>query len=161
MGFVKLGSSSLTERYGRPSLERLAQAAPISTLPTKTRWVGAFSLLLGTSSTRRTFLALRLRVTSSPVKPCSVLVKVPMFAIVVLLALFPSRDHRGLDGDRQAGDERRRILSGPQRSGGCRRATFLSREEGAKPRGRQLNAGIAARQSRRSRCPAKVRPSLT
>jgi len=27
------------------------------------------------------------------------LVKVPMFAMVVLLALFPSRDHRGLDGD--------------------------------------------------------------
>src|ERR1700752_3313194 len=110
MGFVKLGSSSLSERYGRPSLDRFAQAAPISTLPTKTRWVGAFSLLLAASSTRRTFLALRLRVTSSPVKPCSVLVKVPMFAIVVLLALFPSRDHRGLDGDRKAGDERRRIL---------------------------------------------------
>jgi hypothetical protein len=30
MGFVKLGSSSLTERYGRPSLERFAQAAPTS-----------------------------------------------------------------------------------------------------------------------------------
>src|ERR1700752_5484608 len=109
MGFVKLGSSSLSERYGRPSLDRFAQAAPISTLPTKARWVGAFSLLLAASSTKRTFLALRLRVTSSPVKPCSVLVKVPMFAIVVLLALFPRRDHRGLDGDRQDGDERRRI----------------------------------------------------
>src|SRR6516165_489240 len=145
MGFVKLGSSSLTERYGRPSLERFAQAAPISTLPTKTRWVGAFSLLLAASSTRRTFLALRLRVTSSPVKPCSVLVKVPMFAIVVLLALFPSRDHRGLDGDRQAGDERRRILQAEAQ----RRmpaGNFLgSREEWAKPRGRKLNAGIAAR----------------
>ncbi len=51
--------------------------------------------------------------------------------------------------------------SGPKRSGGCRRATFLSREEWAKPRGRKLNAGIAASRSRRSRCPAKVRPSLT
>src|ERR1700751_2289542 len=159
MGPVKLGSSSLTERYGRPSLERFAQAAPISTLPTKARWVGAFSLLLAASSTRRTFLALRLRVPSSPVKPCSVLVKVPMFAIVVLLALFPSRDHRGLDGDRKAGDERRRILQDRSAAEDARRATFLLREEWAKPRGRKLNAGIAARRSRRSRCPAKVRPS--
>jgi hypothetical protein len=34
-----------------------------------------------------------------------------------------------------------------------------SREEWAKPRGRKLSAGNAARRSRRSRCPAKVRPS--
>jgi hypothetical protein len=44
---------------------------------------------------------------------------------------------------------------GPKRSGGCRRATFWSREEWAKPRGRKLNAGFAARRSRRSRCSAR------
>jgi hypothetical protein len=48
-----------------------------------------------------------------------------MFAIVVLLALFSSRDHRGLDGDRQAGDERRRILQDRSAAEDAGRATFL------------------------------------
>jgi hypothetical protein len=52
-----------------------------------------------------------------------------MFAMMVLLALFPSRDHRGLDGDRQAGDDRRRILQDRSAAEDARRATFLSREE--------------------------------
>jgi hypothetical protein len=53
-----------------------------------------------------------------------------MFAMTVLLALcFPSRDHRGLDGDRQAGDDRRRILKDRSAAEDARLATFLFREE--------------------------------
>jgi hypothetical protein len=45
---------------------------------------------------------------------------------------------------------------GPKRSGGCQAGNFLVlREEWAKPRGRKLNAGIAARRSRRSRRSAR------
>src|SRR5258705_13638143 len=82
MGAGKLGSSSLTERYSRcVSRAVFFQAAPNSA-PAKTRKSGPRSLS-PSAGTNFTVLTLRLRVLIVPVKPFSVLVKVPMVAIVV------------------------------------------------------------------------------
>src|SRR3954468_16442014 len=118
MGAVKEGSSSLRERYSRPSSERFDQAAPISARPTKTRWLGAFSLEERfCSATMRTPLACRLRVMISPLKSLPTFLKEPMLAMSLLLFVFRARDHRGLDGDGQAEDDRRRtrLRAGAQR----------------------------------------------
>jgi hypothetical protein len=59
-----------------------------------------------------------------------VFLKVPMVAMSDLLLVSRARAHRGLDGDRRAGGDRRRTqLAGPKRSGGRRRTAFLYREE--------------------------------
>src|SRR6266704_4331144 len=108
MGAVKEGSSSLSERESRPSSERFDQAAPISARPTKTRWLGAFSLgERFCSATMRTPLACRLRVMISPWKSFPTFLKEPMVAMSLLLLCFRARDHRGLDGDLQAEGDRR------------------------------------------------------
>jgi hypothetical protein len=61
-------------------------------------------------------------------------------------SLFPSRDHRGLDGDRQAGDDRRciRLRTEAQRRMPGGRLSCLARNGGAAARGRKSNDGIAA-----------------
>jgi len=61
-------------------------------------------------------------------------------------SLFPSRDHRGLDGDRQAGDDQRCIRLGTeaQRRMPGGRLSCLARNGGAADRGRKSNDGIAA-----------------
>jgi hypothetical protein len=56
-----------------------------------------------------------------------------MVAMSLLLFVFRARDHRGLDGDLQAEDDRRRTR-GLERSGGCCRRDFLaSRGMGVSP----------------------------
>jgi hypothetical protein len=50
-----------------------------------------------------------------------------MVAMMQFLSI-SDRARRGLDGDREAGGDRRRSLS-PQQSGGRRAAGFLAREE--------------------------------
>ncbi|GAA5264645.1 hypothetical protein ACOSOMT5_P1070 [Acidiphilium sp. MT5] len=93
--------------------------------------------------------------------------------------LFRARDHRGLDGDRPAGGDRRRtrrpgpssrlrdgVAKGRSAAEDGRRTTFLSREEwadwgpaacpwGNRSRGRKFCAAVAARRSRRSRPSAR------
>src|SRR3954464_7919566 len=66
-----------------------------------------------------------------------------MLAMSLLLAVFELRDHRGLDGDLKAEGDRRRTRSGRSAAEDGGGATFLPREEWAKPRGRK---------SRRRRC---------
>src|SRR5258708_5239045 len=86
----------------------------------------------------RTPLAWTLKVTISPWNSLPDFLKEPMFAMSLSPCCFRARDHRGLDGDLQAGGDRRRTRS-PGRSaaedGGGE--TFLAREEWAKPRGRK------------------------
>src|SRR5208282_5362607 len=79
---------SLTERYWRPSFERLDQAAPISARPTNTRWLGALSLPRFVSGTMRTPLVWTLRVTISPWKSLPDFLKEPMLAMSLLLGYF-------------------------------------------------------------------------
>src|SRR6266704_6985819 len=98
MGAVKEGSSSLSERESRPSLERFDQAAPISARPTKTRWLGALSLTRLGSGTMRTPLVWTLSVTISPCISLPTFLKEPMLAMSLLLWLSRARDYRGLDG---------------------------------------------------------------
>src|SRR3954468_22589952 len=130
MGAVKEGSSSLRERYSRPSSERFDQAAPISARPTKTRWLGALSLAALLSATMRTPLACRLRVMISPWKSFPTFLKEPMVAMSLLLFVFRARDHRGLDGDGQAEDDRRRTrFKGRSEAEDAVVASFLPREE--------------------------------
>src|SRR5438034_6643133 len=90
------------------------------------RWLGAFSLERLLSATMRTPLACRLRVMISPWKSLPTFLKEPMLAMSLLLFVFRARDHRGLDGDGQAEDDRRRTRFGPERSGGRRRRDFLA-----------------------------------
>ena len=96
------------------------------------RWPGWLS------GTMRTPLVWTLRVTISPWNSWPDFLKVPMFAMSLLLARFRARDHRGLDGDLTG---RRRSTTHPlagrsaaEDGGG---ETFLPREEWAKPRGRK------------------------
>ncbi|MDA9495136.1 hypothetical protein XI08_39885 [Bradyrhizobium sp. CCBAU 11361] len=52
--------------------------------------------------------------------------------------MFRARDHRGLDGDLKAEDDRRRTrFEGRSEAEDVVAATFLPREEWAKPRGRK------------------------
>src|SRR6516165_5629446 len=81
----------------------------MSARPTKIRWLGALSLEGLVSATMRTPLACRLRVMISPWKSLPTFLNEPMVAISLLLLVFRARDHRGLDGDLQAEDDRRRI----------------------------------------------------
>src|SRR6266478_3147863 len=59
----------------------------------------------------RTPLVWTLRVTISPCNSPPTFLKEPMFAMTLLLWLSRARDHRGLDGDRKAGGDRRRTRS--------------------------------------------------
>src|SRR5205823_12591378 len=98
------------------------------------RWLGALSLERLVSATIRTPLACRLRVTISPWKSLPTILKEPMLAMSLLLFVFRARDHRGLDGDGQAEDDRRRTPRGPERSGGrCRKDFLASRGMGFSP----------------------------
>jgi hypothetical protein len=54
----------------------------------------------------------------SPWKSLPTFLKEPMLAMSLLLFVFRARDHRGLDGDGQAEDDRRRTRS---RAGAQRR----------------------------------------
>jgi hypothetical protein len=52
-----------------------------------------------------------------------------MVAMEFLRFPFPSPHHCGLDGDRRAGGDRRRIALRPEHREGRREVTFLLREE--------------------------------
>src|SRR3977135_1830089 len=122
----------------RPSSERFDQAAPISARPTKIRWLGALSLPGLLSATMRTPLACRLRVMISPWKSFPTFLNEPMVAMSLLLFVFRARDHRGLDGDLQAEDDRRRTRSGRSAAEDAVVETFLPREEWALAQGTKV-----------------------
>src|ERR1700730_15409241 len=79
----------------------------------------------------RTPLACMLRVMISPWNSWPDFLKEPMLAMVLLLAVFELRDHRGLDGDLEAGGDRRRTHSGRSAAEDGGGETFLAREEWA------------------------------
>src|SRR5690242_6123983 len=92
----------------------------------------------------RTFLVCTLSVTISPWKSLPTFLKEPMFAMSLLLAA-SCRDHRGLDGDREAGGDRRRTSCRPQRRGGWRRGDFVVfARNGRSPGEESRPAAIAA-----------------
>jgi hypothetical protein len=63
----------------------------------------------------------------------------------LLLFVFRARDHRGLDGDLQAEDDRRRTRSGRSAAEDAGVKTFLPREEWALAQGKKvLSDGVAA-----------------
>jgi hypothetical protein len=63
----------------------------------------------------------------------------------LLLFVFRARDHRGLDGDLQAEDDRRRTRSGRSAAEDAVVETFLPREEWALAHGKKvLSDGVAA-----------------
>src|ERR1700758_3394154 len=78
-----------------------------------------------------------------------------MVAISLLLFVFRARDHRGLDGDLQAEDDRRRTRRAGAQAEDAVAATFLPREEWAKPRGRK---SLARRCGSDDRGAAGLRP---
>src|SRR5690242_4937564 len=92
-------------------MARSGHAGPMSARPTTARWLGALSLTRLASGTMRTPLVWTLRVTISPCNSLPTFLKEPMFAMSLLLWLSRARDHRGLDGDRKAGGDRRRTRS--------------------------------------------------
>src|SRR5438552_12079674 len=93
----------------------------------------------------RTPLACRLRVMISPWKSLPTFLKEPMVAMSLLLFVFRARDHRGLDGDLQAEDDRRRTRSGRSAAEDTGVKTFLPREEWALAQGKKvLSDGVAA-----------------
>src|SRR5947199_9566247 len=97
------------------------------------RWLGALSFDRLVSATMRTPLACKLRVMISPWKSLPTFLKEPMLAMSLLLFVFRARDHRGLDGDGQAEDDRRRTrFKGRSEAEDAVAATFLPREEWAK-----------------------------
>ena len=70
--------------------------------------------------------------------------------------VFRARDHRGLDGDLQAEDDRRRTRCGPERSGGRRRGDFLASRGMGVAQGKKVAAtALRLRRSRRSRSSAR------
>src|SRR5215831_9059342 len=94
---------------GRSENQRpLVSLEQFSARPTKTRWLGALSLAALDSATMRTPLACKLRVIISPWKSLPTFLNEPMVAMSLLLFVFRARDRRGLDGDLQAEDDRRR-----------------------------------------------------
>src|SRR5208282_1138823 len=129
---------SLTERYWRPSFERLDHPAPISTRPTYTRWLGALSLPRLVSGTMRTPLVWTLRVTISPWNSLPTFLKEPMLAMLLLLAVLePATTAASMaigrprtidDAPVRAGAQRRMTAERPPPSGG---QAFLPREEWA------------------------------
>src|SRR5579871_5192319 len=94
------------------------------------RWLGALSPVRAVSGTMRTPLAWTLRVKISPWNSLPDFLKVPMVAMSFLLVV-RARDHRGLDGDRQAAGDRRRTRQGRSAAEDGDGATFLPREEWA------------------------------
>ena len=66
----------------------------------------------------------------------------------MLLSVSRDRAHRGLDGDRQAGGDRRRSLQARSAAEDGGRAAFLFREEWAQPRGRKLTGRRCGRGDR-------------
>jgi hypothetical protein len=95
-------------------------------LGSKTRWLGAFSLVRLVSGTIRTPLVWRLGVTISPWKSLPTFLKEkPCYFSLLIRA----RDHRGLDGDLQAEDDRRRTRprAGAQRRTSAGRLSCLAR----------------------------------
>src|SRR5262249_50153788 len=107
------------------------QAAPISARPTKTRWLGALSLVRLVSRTMRTPLAWTLRVTISPWNSLPDFLNEPMVAMSFLLGCSSPRPSR--PRWRSEGRTRSRPHPlGPEHSGGWRRRDFLgSRGMGA------------------------------
>src|SRR5882672_3577838 len=92
-------------------------------------------------------LTLSASVLTAPVKPFSVFVKVPMVAMVVLLVCCSGRDHRGLDGDREAGGDRDAPLAAEAAAEDGGTKTFLGsarnarHAQGKKVDGPPLRAG--------------------
>src|SRR5208337_2154986 len=94
------------------------------------RWLGALSVVRPTEA-MWTPVMLRRRVRISPMySPSPIFLKVPMVAMSFLLAA-RARDHRSLDGDRQAMGDRRRTRQGRSAAEDGERKTFLPREEWA------------------------------
>src|SRR5262249_19621099 len=70
---------------------------------------------------------------------------------VTSLVVFRARDHRGLDGDGQAEDDRRRTHKGRSKAEDAGVATFLPREEWALAQGKKVaTTALRLRRSRRS-----------
>ena len=70
--------------------------------------------------------------------------------------VFRARDHRGLDGDLQAEDDRRRTRKGRSEAEDAVVATFLPREEWALAQGKKVaTTALRLRRSRRSRSSAR------
>src|SRR5205807_6232087 len=92
----------------------------------------------------RTPLVWTLRVTISPWYSWPDFLKVPMLAMSLLLDV-RARDHRGLDGDLQAGGDRRRTRSraGAQRRMAAVRLSCLARN-GRSPGEESLTDAVAA-----------------
>jgi hypothetical protein len=106
---------------------------------------GALSFERLASATMRTPLACKLSVTISPWKSLPTFLKEPMLAMSLLLFVFRARDHRGLDGDLQAEDDRRCTRSGRSAAEDAGVKTFLPREEWALAQGKKvLSDGVAA-----------------
>src|SRR5579883_3434287 len=92
----------------------------------------------------RTPLVWTLSVTISPWYSSLTFLKEPMLAMSLLLAV-RARDHRGLDGDLQAGDDRRRtrLRAGAQRRMPSGRLSCLARN-GRSPGEESRGEGVAA-----------------
>src|SRR3981081_4239930 len=109
------------------------------------------SLVWSVSGTMRTPLVWRLKVTISPWNSWPDFLKEPMLAMLLLLAAFELRHHRGLDGDLKAEGDRRRTHSGRSAAEDGGGETFLPREEWAKARGRKsIRQPVRHRRSRPS-----------
>src|SRR6266478_4685932 len=95
----------------------------------------------------RTPLVWTLRVTISPCISLPTFLKEPMFAMSLLLWLSRARDHRGLDGDRKAGGDRRRTRwrAGAERRMAPVRLCCLARN-GLSP-GEESRSGAVAAQA--------------
>jgi hypothetical protein len=100
-----------------------------------------------------------LRVLTVPLKLSPDLVKLPMVAMVSLLFALgtaPIAASMAIDRPEAIGAAR---AGAPQRSGGRRRASFLSREDGGPAaRGRKLTGAVAARRSRRQPAFGQIKP---
>src|ERR1700730_15508928 len=106
----------------------------------------------------RTPLACMLRVMISPWNSWPDFLKEPMLAMVLLLAVFELRDHRGLDGDLEAEGDRRRTHSGRSAAEDGGGETFLPREEWANRGPRALfRAGWQAQGKKVSPQPLRFR----
>jgi hypothetical protein len=80
--------------------------------------------------------------------------------MLLLLELFRARDHRGLDGDLEAEDDRRRTRKGRSTAEDAVGETFLAREEWALAQGKKVTpAALRLRRSRRKPVFGQIKPS--
>ena len=127
------------------------------------RWLGALSVPVASGTSADVIGLEGERDDFALTKPFSVFVKVPMFAMIVLLALVseprPSRSRWRSDRPETIDAA---SACGPKRSGGCQAGDFLaSRGMAAQPPGRKSNrrhCGLG--RSRRSAVFGQIRPSM-